>query len=74
MNGRVYDPLTAQFFSPDPVLTDAGNWLDYNRYGYCMGNPFKYTDPNGYSWNWKAIFTGVVSFGVGFGVGIALAH
>jgi len=70
MNGRVYDPLTAQFFSPDPVLTDAGNWLDYNRYGYCMGNPFKYTDPNGYSWNWKAIFTGVVSFGVGFGVGI----
>lgn len=50
MNGRVYDPLTAQFFSPDPVLTDAGNWLDYNRFGYCLNNPFRYTDPSGYSW------------------------
>ena len=46
MNGRVYDPLTAMFFSPDPVL-DGNNWLSYNRYGYCMGNPFKYTDPSG---------------------------
>ncbi len=47
MNGRVYDPLTAQFFSPDPVLQAPGDWLNYNRYGYCMGNPFKYTDPTG---------------------------
>ena len=46
MNGRVYDPLMAMFFSPDPVL-DGNNWLSYNRYGYCMGNPFKYTDPSG---------------------------
>lgn len=50
MNGRVYDPLTAQFYSPDPVLTDAGNWLDYNRFGYCLNNPFRYTDPSGYTW------------------------
>ena len=47
MNGRVYDPLTAQFFSPDPQLQDPGNWLNYNRYGYCIGNPLKYTDPSG---------------------------
>ena len=46
MNGRVYDPLTAMFFSPDPAL-DGSNWLSYNRYGYCLGNPFKYTDPSG---------------------------
>ncbi|HLP04355.1 MAG TPA: RHS repeat-associated core domain-containing protein [Paludibacter sp.] len=46
MNGRVYDPLTAMFFSPDPVL-DANNWLSYNRYTYCFGNPFKYVDPDG---------------------------
>lgn len=50
MNGRVYDPLTAQFLSPDPILTDAGNWLDYNRFGYCLNNPFRYTDPSGYTW------------------------
>ena len=48
MNGRVYDPLTAQFFSPDPVLQAPGNWTNYNRYTYCMNNPFKYTDPSGY--------------------------
>lgn len=47
MNGRVYDPLTAQFYSPDPQLQSPGNWLNYNRYGYCYGNPFKYTDPSG---------------------------
>jgi RHS repeat-associated protein len=47
MNGRVYDPLTAQFFSPDPYVQAPGNWLNYNRYTYCSGNPFRYTDPSG---------------------------
>ena len=47
MNGRVYDPLTAQFFSPDPYVQAPGNWLNYNRYSYCYNNPFKYTDPSG---------------------------
>ena len=59
-NGRVYDPLTAQFFSPDPVMTDAGNWLDYNKFGYCLNNPFRYTDPSGYTWwaeNRNAVIT-----------------
>ena len=47
MNGRVYDPLTAQFFSPDTYVQAPGNWLNYNRYSYCINNPFKYTDPTG---------------------------
>ncbi|OJX83229.1 MAG: hypothetical protein BGP01_06960 [Paludibacter sp. 47-17] len=47
MNGRVYDPLTAQFFSPDPFVQAPGNWLNYNRYSYCINNPLKYTDPSG---------------------------
>ena len=48
MNGRVYDPLTAMFMSPDPYVQAPGNWLNYNRYGYCMNNPTNFTDPTGY--------------------------
>ena len=47
MNGRVYDPATAMFMSPDPYLQAPDNWLNYNRYEYCFGNPFRYTDPSG---------------------------
>lgn len=76
MNGRVYDPLTAQFFSPDPVMTDAGNWLDYNKYGYCLNNPFRYTDPSGYTWwaeNGNMVITTAASIVVGGVVAIATA-
>jgi len=47
MNGRVYDPLTAQFFSPDPYLQAPNDWLNYNRYSYCLNNPMIYTDQSG---------------------------
>jgi RHS repeat-associated protein len=50
MNGRVYDPLTAMFFSPDPLVQAPDNWLNYNRYTYCLNNPMKYTDPSGYAY------------------------
>ena len=73
MNGRVYDPATGMFFSPDPTLTDAGNWLDYNRYSYCLNNPFRYTDPSGFSWwaeNWQPVVTTAASIVVGLGVGL----
>ncbi len=50
MNGRVYDPLTAMLMSPDPYVQAPGNWVNYNRYGYCMGNPLRYIDPSGYTW------------------------
>ena len=48
MNGRVYDPQTAMFFSPDPFVQAPDNWVNYNRYGYCLNNPLIYTDPSGY--------------------------
>jgi hypothetical protein len=63
MNGRVYDPLTAQFFSPDPYVQAPGSWLNYNRYGYCYGNPFKYTDPSG---EWFGVDDIVALVGGGF--------
>jgi uncharacterized protein (TIGR02594 family) len=47
MNGRVYDPVTAMFLSPDPYVQSPNDWLNYNRYSYCLNNPFKYTDPSG---------------------------
>lgn len=48
MNGRVYDPVTAQFLSPDPFLQAPEQWLNYNRYSYVMNNPMLFTDPSGY--------------------------
>ena len=47
MNGRVYDPLTASFLSPDPQMQSPENWLNYNRYSYGFNNPMSYTDPSG---------------------------
>ncbi|MDR1679841.1 MAG: FG-GAP-like repeat-containing protein [Prevotellaceae bacterium] len=47
MNGRVYDPLTAQFFSPDPFIQTPDSWLNYNRYTYGFNNPMSYIDPDG---------------------------
>ena len=48
MNGSAYDPATGQFMSPDPFIQSPGDWVNYNRYSYCMGNPMRYTDPSGY--------------------------
>ena len=48
MNGRVYDPQTAMFMSPDPFVQAPDNWVNYNRYGYCLNNPLIYSDPSGY--------------------------
>jgi hypothetical protein len=53
------------FLSPDPYLQMPGNWLNYNRYSYCLNNPFKYTDPSG---EWFGIDDLIVS-GLGFVVG-----
>ena len=47
MNGRVYDPLLGSFLSVDPFIQAPDNWLNYNRYLYCFGNPLSYVDPSG---------------------------
>ena len=47
MNGRLYDPLIAMFLSPDNYLQDPESTQNYNRYGYCLNNPLKYSDPSG---------------------------
>ena len=47
MGGRIFDERTNQFLSPDPYRQAPESWLNCNRFGYCMGNPVMYTDPDG---------------------------
>jgi RHS repeat-associated protein len=47
MNGRIYDPKLHRFLQPDNNIQDPYNTQNYNRYGYVMNNPMKYTDPSG---------------------------
>jgi len=47
MNGRVYDPILGRMLSPDNDVQDPFDSQNYNRYGYCLNNPLKYTDPSG---------------------------
>lgn len=69
MNGRVYDPLLGMFLSPDPYVQAPGNWLNYNRYGYCLNNPLIYTDPDGEVWWLVPLIAAAV-----FGAGNTVAH
>ena len=48
MNGRIYDPQTGRFLSPDPVVQAPGYSQSWNRYSYVMGNPVSFNDPSGY--------------------------
>lgn len=51
MNGRIYDPNLHRFLQPDNNIQDPFNTQNYNRYGYVLNNPLKYTDPTGEFWN-----------------------
>jgi len=67
MNGRMYDPSLKRFVSPDPIIQNPYLTQNYNKYTYCINNPLKYVDLNGFSWlskvgnwagqNWKQIAT-----------------
>ncbi len=57
MNGRLYDPILGQMFSPDNFNQNHGYTQNYNRYAYAYNNPLKYTDPNG---QWVHILVGAI--------------
>jgi len=38
---------TAQFMQADNYIQSPEDFISYNRYSYCLYNPFKYTDPSG---------------------------
>lgn len=50
MNGRLYDPAIHRFLQPDNFVQDPYNTQSFNRYAYCLNNPFMYTDQNGEFW------------------------
>jgi RHS repeat-associated protein len=54
MNGRVYDPVLGRFLSPDPYVQAPDFSQSFNRYGYCLNNPLKFSDPTGDFW-WLAV-------------------
>lgn len=62
MNGRLYDPKLHRFLQPDNFIQDPSNTQNYNRYGYVLNNPLKYTDPSG-----------EIVVGVAIGIGAAIA-
>ncbi len=47
MNGRLYDPISSRFLSPDNFVQQPWNSQNFNRYSYCLNNPLKYNDPSG---------------------------
>ena len=54
MNGRLYDPRLHRFLQPDNNLQEPYNTQNYNRYGYVLNNPLRYTDPTGESF-WEIV-------------------
>jgi RHS repeat-associated protein len=56
MNGRLYDPKLRRFLQPDNNIQDPFNSQNYNRYGYVLNNPLKYTDQSGEFWQYVASF------------------
>jgi RHS repeat-associated protein len=50
MNGRMFDPITSYFLSPDPLQITPTNSQEFNPYVYCVNNPLSLVDPSGYSW------------------------
>jgi len=68
MNGRIYDPVVGRFLSPDPFVQVASDLQSYNRYGYALGNPLKYTDPSGYRSAFDQGFGAVLETYGGYGL------
>ena len=48
MRGRVYDPRSAAFLSPDPVVAQPQMAHSFHPYSYVTHNPANFTDPTGF--------------------------
>jgi RHS repeat-associated protein len=52
---RWFDPSLGRFTSPDTIIPDQYNSLDWDRYTYTRNNPLIYTDPTGHNPVWVLI-------------------
>lgn len=59
MNGRVHDPVLGRFLSADPMIQNADQSQELNRYTYVGNNPLSSTDPSGF-FSLKKLFRAVV--------------
>src|SRR5690606_21688290 len=48
MRGRMYDPWSARFMSPDRVVAAPYSVQGHNAYSYVMNRPLAFTDPSGW--------------------------
>lgn len=64
MDGRMYDPVTGRFLTPDPFVQMPDFTQSLNRYAYCLNNPLSLTDPTGYNWVGDT-FAAIVGIAVG---------
>jgi RHS repeat-associated protein len=48
MQGRIYDPSSASFMSPDPVVSHPGLAHTFHPYSYVINNPANLVDPTGF--------------------------
>lgn len=70
MNARLYDAKLHRFLSPDKYIQDPSNTQNYNRYGYCVNNPTKYTDITGNEFLTAVIVSTGVALAVYFGTNL----
>ncbi len=59
MNGRLYDAKLHRFLQPDNYVQDPSNTQNFNRYGYVLNNPLKYTDFSGEKFTWSDLLGGL---------------
>ncbi|WP_395052173.1 FG-GAP-like repeat-containing protein [Flavobacterium sp.] len=60
MNARIYNPALHRFLEADNYLQDPYNTQNYNRYGYCVNNPLKYTDVTGNIFTLSTLVSSVI--------------
>ena len=65
---RLYDPVIARFFSPDPQVQFPYSTQSYNRYTYCNNNPVMYVDPDGESILLAMLIGAVVGGAINLGI------
>ena len=64
LSRSIGNPMLARFLSPDPYVQAPDYTQNFNRYSYCLNNPFKYTDPDGEFWQFVigAVVGGVMNW------------